>query len=202
LIAPSSGSTVTASREHRVVVEGNGLVRVSGGKYTTYRLMAEQTIDAAVGVLGDRVSVGPSRTVSRRLVGAADRADLDRLAATLPSDLGLEPAVAARLVARHGTQAPDVIALGRELGLLGRLVDGEDHLEVEVAWAARHELALSLDDVLARRMRLAQELPDRGASIAPRVAAILAGELGWDASRQDREIAAFLEGARGEFAIP
>jgi glycerol-3-phosphate dehydrogenase len=202
LLAPSSGSTVTASREHRVVVEGNGLVRVSGGKYTTYRLMAEQTIDAAVGVLGDRVSVGPSRTVSRRLVGAADRADLDRLAATLPSDLGLEPAVAARLVARHGTQAPDVIALGRELGLLGRLVDGEDHLEVEVAWAARHELALSLDDVLARRMRLAQELPDRGASIAPRVAAILAGELGWDASRQDREIAAFLEGARGEFAIP
>ena len=202
LIAPSSGSTVTASREHRVVVEGNGLVRVSGGKYTTYRLMAEQTIDAAVGVLGDRVSVGPTRTVSRRLVGAADRADLDRLAATLASDLGLEPAIAARLVARHGTQAPDVIALGRELGLLGRLVDGEDHLEVEVAWAARHELALSLDDVLARRMRLAQELPDRGASIAPRVAAILAGELGWDASRQDREVAAFLEGARGEFAIP
>jgi glycerol-3-phosphate dehydrogenase len=202
LIAPSSGSTVTASREHRVVVEGNGLVRVSGGKYTTYRLMAEQTVDAAVGVLGPGVSAGPTRTVTRRLLGAADRPDLDRLAASLASDAALESAVAARLVARHGTQAPEVVALGRELGLLGRLVDGDDYLEVEVAWAARHELALSLDDVLARRMRLVHELPDRGASIAPRVAAILGTELGWDEARREREIGAFLEVADAEFAIP
>ncbi len=81
-----------------------------------------------------------------------------------------------------------MLALGRELGLLGRLVDGEDHLEVEVAWAARHELALSMDDVLARRMRLAHELPDRGAAVAPRVAAILGAELAWDTERQAREV--------------
>jgi glycerol-3-phosphate dehydrogenase len=204
LIAPSGGgsSTVTASREHRVVVEPNGLVRVSGGKYTTYRLMAEQTIDAALGVLGEEKRARPTGTVTRRLVGAADRPELDRLAATIATEDGLEPAVATRLVDRHGTQARDVVALGRELGLLGRLVDGEDHLEVEVAWAARHELALSIDDVLARRMRLAHELPDRGAAIAPRVAAILAGELGWDETRQAAEVDAFLATARREFAIP
>ncbi len=202
LIAPSSGSTVKASREHRVVVERNGLVRVSGGKYTTYRLMAEQTIDAAVGVLGSAAAVRPTGTVSRRLVGAADHPELDRIAAALASSDGLAPAVAARLVARHGTHAPDVVALGRELGLLGRLVEGEDHLEVEVTWAARHELALSLDDVLARRMRIAQELPDRGAAIAPRVAAILGAELGWDAARQATEVEAFLASAGREFAIP
>jgi glycerol-3-phosphate dehydrogenase len=202
LIAPSAGSTVTASREHRVVVERNGLVRVSGGKYTTYRLMAEQTIDAAVGVLGERAAARPSRTTSRRLVGAADRPELDRIAASLVETGSLEPAVAARLVARHGTQAPDVVALGRELSLLGRLVDGEDHLEVEVAWAARHELALSIDDVLARRMRIVHELPDRAAGIAPRVAEILGAELGWDVERQAREVATFLEGARREFAVP
>jgi glycerol-3-phosphate dehydrogenase len=201
LIAPSSGSTVTASREHRVTVERNGLVRVSGGKYTTYRVMAEQTIDAAVGVLGGS-GAGRTGTVTRRLVGAADRAELDRTAVALAAASSLERAVAARLVARHGTQAPDVVALGRELGLLGRLVDGEDHLEVEVAWAARHELALSIDDVLARRMRLAHELPDRGASIAPRVATILGGELGWDEARTASEVAAYLEGARREFAVP
>jgi glycerol-3-phosphate dehydrogenase len=201
LIAPSSGSTVTASREHRVTVERNGLVRVSGGKYTTYRVMAEQTIDAAVGVLGGS-GAGRTGTVTRRLVGAADRAELDRTAVALAAASSLERAVAARLVARHGTQAPDVVALGRELGLLGRLVDGEDHLEVEVAWAARHELALSIDDVLARRMRLAHELPDRGASIAPRVATILGGELGWDEPRTASEVAAYLEGARREFAVP
>jgi glycerol-3-phosphate dehydrogenase len=206
LIAPSDGSTITASREHRVVVEGNGLVRVSGGKYTTYRLMAEQTIDAALGVLGEPAAARPSRTTTRRLVGAADRPELDRIAGSLSSTAtpagGLEPAIAARLVARHGSAAPDVVALGLELGLLGRLVDGEDHLEVEVAWAARHELALSIDDVLARRMRIVHELPDRAAAIAPRVASILGAELGWDAARQSVEVETFLAGARREFAIP
>jgi glycerol-3-phosphate dehydrogenase len=200
LIAPSDGSTITASREHRVVVEGNGLVRVSGGKYTTYRLMAEQTIDAALGVLGERATSRPTGTTTRRLVGAADRPELDRIAADLETTL--EPDVASRLVARHGTQAPDVVALGREAGLLGRLVDGEDHLEAEVAWAARHELALSIDDVLARRMRIVHELPDRAASIAPRVAAILGAELDWDDARQAAEVDRFLDGARREFAVP
>jgi glycerol-3-phosphate dehydrogenase len=202
LIAPSGGSTVKASREHRVVVEDNGLVRVSGGKYTTYRVMAEQTIDAAIGVLGERAGSRPTRTVERRLVGAAGRPDLDRIAEELGASASLEPAVAARLVARHGTQAPDVVALGRETGLLGRLVDGEDHLEAEVAWAARHELALSIDDVLARRTRIVHELADRGASIAPRVAAILGAELGWDEARQGVEVEAFLGAAQREFAVP
>ena len=202
LIAPSDGSTVTASREHRVVVEANGLVRVSGGKYTTYRLMAEQAIDAALGVIGERSASRPTGTVRRRLVGAADRPALEALGVSLAASASLERAVAARLVARHGTQAPNVIALGRELGLLRRLVEGEDHLEAEVAWAARHELALSIDDVLARRMRLVQELPDRGASIAPRVAEILGAELGWDAGRRASEVAWFLRGAEREFAIP
>jgi glycerol-3-phosphate dehydrogenase len=164
--------------------------------------MAEQTIDAALGVLGERSSARPGRTTTRRLVGAADRPELDRIAASLVETGSLEPAVAARLVARHGTQAPDVVALGRELSLLGRLVDGEDHLEVEVAWAARHELALSIDDVLARRMRIVHELPDRAAGIAPRVAEILGAELGWNAARQSVEVENFLAGARREFAIP
>ena len=215
LIAPSDGSTIRASREHRVVVERNGLVRVSGGKYTTYRLMAEQTIDAALGVLGERAADRPSRTTTRRLVGAADRPELDRIAASLSAPAAsstpqaptahsatLEPAVAARLVARHGTQAPEVVALGRQAGLLGRLVEGEDHLEAEVLWAARYELALSIDDVLARRMRIVHELPDRAAAIAPRVAAILGAELAWDETRQAGEVESFLAGARREFAVP
>ena len=66
-----------------------------------------------------------------------------------------------------------MVALGAELDLLRPLVAGRPFLEAEVAWAVRHELALSLDDVLARRTRLAQELPDRGAAIAPRVAQII-----------------------------
>jgi glycerol-3-phosphate dehydrogenase len=202
LIAPSGGSTITASREHRVVVEDNGLVRVSGGKYTTYRLMAEQTIDAALGVLEERPGARPTRTTTRRLVGAADRPELDRLAASIAASAPLEPAVAARLVARHGTEAPAVVDLGREAGLLGRLVEVDDPLEAEVVWAARHELALSIEDVLARRMRLAHELPDRGAAVAPRVADLLGAELGWDAERRRAEVDRYLTIARGEFSVP
>jgi len=201
LIAPSAGSTLTASREHRVVVEPNGLVRVSGGKYTTYRVMAAETVDHALGVLGERASERPSKTATHRLVGAADRSELDHLSAELARSASFAPSVAARLVARHGLEAGAVVELGSRAGLLA-VLPGTEHLEAEVAWAARTELALSLDDVLARRMRVAQELADRGASIAPRVAEIMAGELGWDAGRQAHEVEAYLAGAQREFAVP
>ena len=64
------------------------------------------------------------------------------------------------------------------------------------------KLAMSLDDVLARRMRLAAELPDRGASIAPRVAAILGAELGWGEARQALEVQVYLASARREYGVP
>ena len=70
-----------------------------------------------------------------------------------------------------------------------------------MTWAARHELALSLDDMLARRTRLAQELPDRGAAVAPRVAELLGAELGWGETRQAREVEAYLELARREYSV-
>ena len=117
-----------------------------------------------------------SQTADWRLVGAADAGAQARIAAelaTIPAMRDCGPSVAAQLVARHGTEAPAVVALGAELDLLRPLVAGRAFLEAEVAWAARQELAFSLDDVLARRTRLAQELPDRGAAIAPRVAQIL-----------------------------
>ena len=81
LIAPSRGSTVKASREHRVTIEQNGIVRIGGGKYTTYRVMARDVIDAVLGREGaERL---PSATAERRLVGAADRAVLDRIVAEI-----------------------------------------------------------------------------------------------------------------------
>ena len=86
LIAPSTGSTVTASREHRVVVEANRLVRVSGGKYTTYRIMAGDAIDAAVRELGLEPKDRPSRTAGLALVGATDRGALAALHARMRGD--------------------------------------------------------------------------------------------------------------------
>ena len=184
LIAPCDGTTVTASREHRVVSEPNGLIRVSGGKFTTYRVMARDAIDAAVRGLGEEPRSRASTTGGLPLVGAADQPELDQIAAAIATDHGLAPDVAARLVRRHGRHAAEVAALGAQENLLATLGPGIDHLEAEVAWAARHEHALSIDDVLARRMRLAQELPDRGAAVAVRVASILGHELGWDSQRR------------------
>jgi glycerol-3-phosphate dehydrogenase len=189
LIAPAGGSTVKASREHRVTVEANGVVSVGGGKYTTYRVMARDVIDAVLGPKGTRDR--PSQTADRLLIGAADQAALERIVGeleTVDALVAVRPDAAARLVARHGTEAPAVVGLGADLDLLRPLVPGRPFLEAEVTWAARHEMALSLDDVLARRTRLAQELPDRGASIAPRVAELLGRELGWGETRQAREV--------------
>ena len=86
-------------------------------------------------------------------------------------------------------------------GLLRPLVPGRPFLEAEVAWAAREEMAVSVDDVLSRRLRLSPELADRGATVAPRVAAILGAELGWDDDRQAAEAAGYLATARREFGV-
>jgi glycerol-3-phosphate dehydrogenase len=75
-------------------------------------------------------------------------------------------------------------------------------LEAEVVWAAREELAGRLDDMLVRRTRLAQEMPDRAASVARRVASLLGQELSWDGARQQYEVGRFLDRAHREFDVP
>jgi len=200
LVAPSdAASSVKVSREHKVAVEAPGLVRVSGGKYTTYRVMAEDSIDA---ILGTAARTRPSITAELPIIGAAPRAGLDALAARLAKEWGITPEAAASLVDRHGTESTGVLELGRRHDLVRPLVDGFPYLEAEVAWAAEQELALSLDDILARRIRLAPELRDRGESIAPRVAAIAGHVLGWDEERRAMEAATFLAGAHHEFDVP
>ena len=173
LIAPSGGSTVKASREHRVTAEPNGVVRIGGGKYTTYRVMARDVIDAA---LGREARARPSAHGRPPLIGAAehDRARSDRRRAR--DDPGVAPAhpeAAARLVARHGTEAPASSRSAPSWTSCDRSSPGRPFLEAEVAWAVRHELALSVDDVLSRRTAARPELAATGAAVASRVAAIL-----------------------------
>jgi glycerol-3-phosphate dehydrogenase len=200
LVAPSdAGSTVKVSREHKVSVEAPGLVRISGGKYTTYRLMARDAVDA---VLGAAAATRPSGTADLPITGAAARSDLDALARTLGAEPEVGEEAARSLVDRYGITARGVVALGRERNLLRQLVPGHAYIEAEVAWAVEHELAMSLDDILARRLRLAMALPDRGESIAARVAGIAGDVLGWDDARQTVEAAAYLAEAHREYDVP
>ncbi|HET9085682.1 MAG TPA: glycerol-3-phosphate dehydrogenase/oxidase [Candidatus Limnocylindrales bacterium] len=203
LIAPSGGSTVKASREHRVTAEPNGVVRVAGGKYTTYRVMARDVIDAALGRAA--ASARPSRTADLRVIGAADESAREHIAreiSTIDAVVQAHPHAAARLTARHGTEAPAIAALGAETDLLRPLVPGRPFLEAEVAWAVRNELALSVDDILSRRLRLSPELGEHRGEVASRVAEIMSRELGWTPMECERERDAYLESAGREFGVP
>ena len=200
LIAPSTArSSVRISREHKVSVEAQGLVRVSGGKYTTYRVMARDAVDA---VLGDAARVRRTATGDLPIIGAAASADLDALASRLTATGDVDAEAARSLVDRHGTEASDVLALGRARDMVRPLEPGFPYLEAEVAWAVEHELAMSLDDMLARRIRLAPEVRDRGAACAPRVAQVMGAILGWDDDRRAAEVRTYLDGAHREFDVP
>jgi glycerol-3-phosphate dehydrogenase len=111
-------------------------------------------------------------------------------------------AVAGHLVARYGTEATAVLELGEQLDLLRPLVEGHPYLEAEVAWAAREELALSVDDILARRTRLAIETGDQAAGAARRVAELLGREHGWSDDGVNNAAARYSAQAPGEYGLP
>ena len=200
LVAPTdASSSVKISREHRVAVEAPGLVRVSGGKYTTYRVMARDAVDA---VLGSAGRTRPSATAELPIDGAAPPAALDALAVRMVREAGLHDEQARSLVDRHGTRAPEVVSFGRARDLVRPLLAGHPYLEAEIAWGVDQEQAMSLDDLLARRIRLAPVLRDRGEAIAPRVARIAGDALGWDQARQAVEVERYLANARREYDVP
>jgi glycerol-3-phosphate dehydrogenase len=163
-----------------------GLVLVAGGKYTTYRVMAEDAVDAAVEALP---GVPGSRTAHLPLVGA-HRWDAVRDAAPeLAESSGLPEDAVQRLLHRHGDRVGDVLAVVREHPALGRPLTGApDYLAAEVVHAVTAEGALHLDDVLTRRTRVSIETAHRGVESAPEVAELMAGPLGWDEERTAREV--------------
>lgn len=177
--------TADLSRRHAVTVSPSGVVTVTGGKLTTYREMSSDTVDAVLDGLGRSARC---RTKRLRLVGAMrPRAQ--------PGTLD------AHLEGRYGTLATEVRALiAADPTLAEVLVDGLPYRRAEVVYAARHEMATTVDDVLSRRTRA--RLLDRAASerAAHDVGALLAAELGWDDAERDRQVHAYLESCAHEDA--
>jgi glycerol-3-phosphate dehydrogenase len=183
----SEKPTTKLSREHVVDAPLPGLVSIAGGKFTTYRLMAKDVVDAAVENFPRPVP--PSVTGELPLLGAdglpAVRASAQRLA----DDYGVPVASVEHLVGRYGSTAVEVlesIRADKSLGLA--LTGGGPYLRAEVAYAVTHEGALHVTDVLARRVRLLIESADSGASVAPEVAVIMAPLLGWNRRRRAAEV--------------
>jgi glycerol-3-phosphate dehydrogenase len=179
--------TTKLSREHVVDTPLPGLASIAGGKFTTYRLMARDVVDAAVADLPGPVP--PSVTGQLPLLGADGLPAVRASAGRLASDYDVPPDVAEHLIARYGSLASEVLDLVRADKTLGRpLLDGYPYLRAEIAYAVTHEGALHPEDVLARRVRLLIESADAGLSAAPDVVAIMAGLLGWNRRRRAAEL--------------
>ena len=162
LVGVPGGDTARVSREHTIHREESGLVRVSGGKYTTYRLMARDAVDVALEGDGPQP---PSRTAELPLVGAAPRAELDASRGRARRGGGPRRGLRQRAWCRDmGRRRETSCASGLPRVSCDRSLPDVPHLEAEVAWAVREELALGLDDVLSRRMRLSMARRDRCAS--------------------------------------
>jgi glycerol-3-phosphate dehydrogenase len=191
LLTGESEETSRLSREHAVSSPTPGLVSVAGGKYTTYRVMAADAVDAAVRGLDRRVPA--SCTADVPLVGASGFVALHNRRADLAAGSGLSAGWIEHLLGRYGTAIEELLAMVAQDPELGEPLPGaEDHLRVEILYAATHEGALHLDDVLTRRTRISIETFDRGTLAAAHVAALVGPVLGWDTATREREVAHYL----------
>lgn len=186
LISGEADETARLSREHAVAQPVPGLISIAGGKYTTYRVMAADAIDMAVEDLDH--PTGPSVTDRIELIGADDWEAVQHTGASLASRHGLPEPVVERLLWRHGSRTEAVLALATEQPALLEVLPGAGYIAAEAVYAVRHEGALHLEDVLARRMRISFETIDRGTEIAERVAALIGPELGWSATDHAAEV--------------
>ena len=199
--AKGAKPTTKVSREHVVDVPVPGLVSIAGGKFTTYRLMARDVVDAAVADF-DR-SVPSSVTEQLPLLGADGLVGVRAGAGRLAEDCRVSRAAVEHLIDRYGTLAGEVLDLIRaDPGLAQPLADGHPYLRAEVAYAVTHENALHVDDVLMRRMRLFIESAGSGTGVAAEVSAIMGRLLGWSRRRRAAETRRYLEAVAAEQTTP
>ncbi len=194
LAPPESGRHVSErtsdlSRRHTVKTSPHGVVTVTGGKLTTYRKMAEDTVDAVVTVLGESPRRRRCVTKSLRLVGATTKTR-DPVSRAQPH---------ARLIGRYGTESPAVLALadGRP-ELLEPAIAGLPYTRAEFVYAVREEMACTLDDVLSRRTRSRILRAQSTMDAATAVAALIAPDMGWDDKEAGDQAARFVEAAHKE----
>ncbi|MZE78323.1 glycerol-3-phosphate dehydrogenase/oxidase [Streptomyces xinghaiensis] len=187
LLAGESDATSKLSREHTVAHPVPGLVVVAGGKYTTYRVMAKDAVDEAVHGLDQRVAACVTEDV--RLVGAEGYRAMWNARNRLAARTGLHVVRVEHLLNRYGSLAEEVFRLVEEQPSLGEpLARADDYLRAEIVYAASHEGARHLDDVLTRRTRISIETFDRGTRSARECAELMAPVLGWDEGQIAKEV--------------
>jgi glycerol-3-phosphate dehydrogenase len=199
LLAGESESTSKLSREHVVAHAAPGLVVVAGGKFTTYRVMAKDAIDAAANALDERVPKSITKNVP--LVGAEGYQAMWNQRHLIAQRSGLHVARIEHLLNRYGALTDEVLELVAKDPSLGEQLPGtQDYLQAEVVYAAGSEGARHLDDVLARRTRISIEAWDRGVGAAEAAARLMAPVLGWSQQEIEREVSVYLRRVQSERA--
>src|SRR5690348_2732601 len=187
LLSGESESTSKLSREHTVAHPVPGLVVVAGGKYTTYRVMAKDAVDEAVRALDAKVPA--SVTESIPLLGAEGFEAMKNARYQLAQRYGVHVARIEHLLSRYGSLATEVLDLVAGDPTLGEPLTGaSDYLRAEIVYAASHEGARHLDDLLARRTRISIETFDRGIGAMEEAARLAAPVLGWSDAQVTREV--------------
>ena len=179
LVSPTKDSSTTKiSREHSVDHPLKGFVSIAGGKYTTYRVMAADAVDAAVKDLEGPVS--KSSTKSIPLIGAVGYRNLVKQIAALAQSYSVSTLCVERMLNRYGSLISDIFQLiSKDPSLAVEVLPGAGYIKAEVLYAATHEGARTLEDILARRLRLAMESSDHGLLVIQEIAELVAPILGW-----------------------
>jgi glycerol-3-phosphate dehydrogenase len=201
----AGASANSASREHSIVREGDGLVSVTGGKLTTYRAMAADVLAKSLeelkhagGPLSALRAVQPSETTP--LVGG-DVLSRDALLQEAKATVH-DAAVSERLALAYGSRWRNVWSYAqRDASLAKRLVDDLPYLTAEVPHAVEREMACTLADVLVRRTHVAFETRDHGRAAARRIAPLVGAMLGWSDEERDRQVERYDSDVLRLFAI-
>jgi glycerol-3-phosphate dehydrogenase len=194
LIQRPGQSTKDLSRRHKVLVGSGNVVTITGGKLTTWRPMAADTVDAALAV-GGFAHHPNSRTETTHLVGGDHPRDLDETLAAHASRVGVDPRQAERLRERYGSRAAEVLDLVEAEPDLGAYLHPQrPYLRAEAAYAITHEDARTVPDVLERRLRVRITASDRGLGCLDWVADRLAKTHAWDDTRREAEVSAYTAG--------
>lgn len=187
LLQPADPTSSTkVSREHTVSEVAPGLIVIAGGKLTTYRAMAEDAVDFAIGTR--TAEHNPSVTADTPLVGGVRLTAARHHLQTRAEDLGWDDARVEHLISRYGSEVIDLLAMIEETpDLATPLTDAPAYLRAEVAYAVLREGALHLEDILLHRIRLCYEAADGGVSTLTELSQIAAPLLGWDQATVNRE---------------
>jgi glycerol-3-phosphate dehydrogenase len=187
LLAGESEETSQLSREHAVGRPLPGLVAVAGGKYTTYRVMAKDAIDAAAEEMDRPVPASVTERIP--LVGADGYHAMVNQIDQLAAECQLPTWRMHRLLDRYGTLVKELLAPAAEdPPLLEPLPGADDYLRAEIRYGATHEGAMHLDDLLTRRARVCLEVTHRGTDSAQAAAQIVADVLGWNSEQVAAEV--------------